>query len=98
MSVALVLSINNKQTKTHRETDRFFFEASGIQLAQVNRGLFHFCRVSFDQQIKNRVDLPEMVSVYPTYMLNRVTRTRMPTDCSSTVTETMEKKLVRTTD
>ncbi len=33
-----------------------------------------------------------------TYMLRRVTRTRIPTDCSSTVTETMEKKVVRTRD
>jgi hypothetical protein len=27
--------------QTHRETDRFF-EASGVQLAQTNRGQFHF--------------------------------------------------------
>ena len=33
---------------------------------------------------------------YPTYMCRRENTTRMPTDCSSTVTETMEKKHVRT--
>jgi hypothetical protein len=32
---------------------------------------------------------PQMVSVYPTYIWWRVTRTKMPTDCSSTVTQTM---------
>ena len=39
---------------------------------------------------------PEMVSEYPTYMWWRQNRKRNPTDCFSTVTETVGKKLVRT--
>ena len=37
-----------------RETDRFF-AASGVQLAQTNRGLFHYRREAFSSMIKSRV-------------------------------------------
>jgi hypothetical protein len=37
--------------QTHRETDRFF-TASGVQLAQQNRGLFHFHRAAFSANLK----------------------------------------------
>jgi hypothetical protein len=36
--------------QTHRETHRFF-AASGVQLAQHDRGLFHFRRVAFSSQL-----------------------------------------------
>jgi rRNA processing protein Krr1/Pno1 len=36
------------------ETDRFF-AASGVQLSQTDRGLFHFRRAAFVQHLKNRV-------------------------------------------
>ena len=39
---------------------------------------------------------PNGFGVPDIYMLNFVRRTTMPTDCSSTLTETMGKKLVRT--
>jgi hypothetical protein len=42
--------------QAHRETDRFF-AASGVQLAQTDRGQFHFRRAAFSAQLKNRVDL-----------------------------------------
>ena len=40
--------------QAHRETDRFF-TASGVQLAQSNRGWFHFRRVAFSSQLKSKV-------------------------------------------
>jgi hypothetical protein len=40
----------------HRETDRFF-TSSGVQLAQTDRGQFHFHRAAFSQQLKNKVVL-----------------------------------------
>ncbi len=40
--------------QAHRETDRFF-AASGVQLAQSDRGQFHFRRAAFSSQIKSRV-------------------------------------------
>jgi hypothetical protein len=42
--------------QTHRETDRFF-AASGVQLAQSDRGYFHFRRAAFLGQLKSRVGL-----------------------------------------
>jgi hypothetical protein len=42
--------------QTHRETDRFFTVA-GVQLAQSDRGQFHFRHSTFAQQLKNRVGL-----------------------------------------
>jgi hypothetical protein len=42
--------------ETHRETDRFF-SSSGVQVAQADRGLFHFRRVAFTEQLKSRVGL-----------------------------------------
>ena len=42
--------------QAHRETDRFF-AASGVQLAQTQRGMFHFRRASFSQQLKSKVGL-----------------------------------------
>jgi hypothetical protein len=41
--------------QAHRETDRFF-TASGVQLAQPNRGLFHFRRAAFSAHLKAKVD------------------------------------------
>jgi hypothetical protein len=38
------------------ETDRFF-AASGVQLAQTNRGMFHYLRSAFSVQLKNKVGL-----------------------------------------
>jgi hypothetical protein len=40
--------------QTHRETDRFF-AVSGVQLAQPNRGLFHFLRSTFSAHLKAKV-------------------------------------------
>jgi hypothetical protein len=40
--------------QAHRETDRFF-AASGVQLAQTQRGLFHFRCAAFSDQIKAKV-------------------------------------------
>jgi hypothetical protein len=40
--------------QAHRETDRFF-AASGIQLAQHDRGQFHFRRAAFSSQLKSKV-------------------------------------------
>jgi hypothetical protein len=42
--------------QAHRETDRFFV-ASGVQLAQHDRGLFNFLRAAFSAQFKSRVAL-----------------------------------------
>jgi hypothetical protein len=42
--------------QAHRETDRFF-AASGVQLAQTDRGQFHFRRAAFSAQLKSRVGL-----------------------------------------
>ena len=42
--------------QAHWETDRFF-AASGVQLAQTDRGLFHFRHEAFAQQLKSRVGL-----------------------------------------
>ena len=42
--------------QTHRETDRFF-AASGVQLAQTDRGQFHFRRAAFSSQLKTKVVL-----------------------------------------
>ena len=38
----------------HLETDRFF-AASGVQLAQTDRGQFHFRRTAFSSHLKSRV-------------------------------------------
>jgi hypothetical protein len=40
--------------QAHRETDRFF-AASGVQLAQTRRVMFHFHRAAFSVQIKAKV-------------------------------------------
>jgi hypothetical protein len=40
--------------KAHRETDRFF-AASGVQLAQTDRGHFHFRRAAFSSQLKAKM-------------------------------------------
>jgi hypothetical protein len=40
--------------QVHRETDRFF-AASGVQLAQSTRGLFHFRRAAFSSHLKAKV-------------------------------------------
>ncbi len=40
--------------QTHRETD-LFFSVSGVQLAQTDRGLFHFRRVAFSDTLKAKV-------------------------------------------
>ncbi len=42
--------------QTHRETDRFF-ATSGAQTTQTQRGMFHFRRAAFDQQLKSKVGL-----------------------------------------
>ena len=42
--------------QAHRETDRFF-AATGVQLAQTERGQFHFRRAAFSSQLKSRVGL-----------------------------------------
>jgi hypothetical protein len=42
--------------QAHRETDRFF-AASGVQLAQTDRGQFHFRRAAFSARLKSRVGL-----------------------------------------
>ena len=39
--------------QAHRETDRFF-AASGVQLAQHDRGQFHFRRAAFSSQLKSK--------------------------------------------
>jgi hypothetical protein len=41
--------------QAHRETDRFF-AASGVQLAQTQRGMFHFRRAAFSVHLKAKVD------------------------------------------
>jgi hypothetical protein len=40
--------------QSHRETDRFF-AASGVQLAQTHRGMFHFRRAAFSSSLKAKV-------------------------------------------
>ena len=40
--------------QAHRETDRFF-AISGVQLAQSNRGQFHYRRAAFSSQLKAKV-------------------------------------------
>jgi hypothetical protein len=40
--------------QTHRETDRFL-AASGVRLAQTDRGLFHFRRTTFSATLKAKV-------------------------------------------
>ena len=40
--------------QAHRETDRFF-AASGVQLAQSHRGMFHYRRVAFSSHLKTTV-------------------------------------------
>ena len=40
--------------QTNRETDRFF-AASGVQLAQSHRGMFHYRRAAFSSQFKTKV-------------------------------------------
>ncbi len=42
--------------QVHRETDRFF-AASGIQLAQTDRGVFHYRRAAFSSMLKRKVGL-----------------------------------------
>ncbi len=39
--------------QAHRETDRFF-AASGVQLAQTDRGFFHFLRAAFSGLLKSK--------------------------------------------
>jgi hypothetical protein len=39
--------------QAHRETERFF-ATSRVQLPQTDRGLFHFRRAAFAQQLKSR--------------------------------------------
>ena len=41
--------------QAHRETDRFF-AASGVQLAQTQRGMFHYRRAAFSAHLKAKVD------------------------------------------
>jgi hypothetical protein len=41
--------------QAHRETDRFF-AASGVQLPETQRGMFHFHHASFSAQLKSKVD------------------------------------------
>jgi hypothetical protein len=58
LSLALALSINNKQIflQAHRETDRFF-EASGVQSAQsTTSGFFHFRHAAFSSMLKSKCD------------------------------------------
>ena len=40
--------------QAHRETDRFF-AASGVQLAQSDRGQFHYRHTVFSSQLKSKV-------------------------------------------
>jgi len=40
----------------HRETDRFY-AVSGTQVSEHDRGLFHFRRAAFSQQLKSKVGL-----------------------------------------
>ena len=40
--------------QAHRETDRFF-AASGVQLAQSDRGRFHYKRAAFSSQLRSKV-------------------------------------------
>ena len=40
--------------QAHRETDRFF-AASGVQLAQHDRGFFHYRRAAFSSMLKSHV-------------------------------------------
>jgi hypothetical protein len=40
--------------QAQRETDRFF-AASGVQLAQSNRGQFHYRRAAFSSHLKSKV-------------------------------------------
>ena len=40
--------------QAHRETDRFF-AASGVQLAQFDRGFFHYRRAAFSSMLKSHV-------------------------------------------
>ena len=40
--------------QAHRETDRFF-AASGVQLAQHDRGQFHYLRAAFSSQRKSKI-------------------------------------------
>jgi hypothetical protein len=42
--------------QAHRETDRFF-AASGVQLAQTDRGVFHYRRSAFSSMLKRKVGL-----------------------------------------
>jgi hypothetical protein len=42
--------------QAHRETDRFV-AASGVQLTQTQRGMFHFRRAAFSQLLKRKVSL-----------------------------------------
>jgi hypothetical protein len=55
--------------QTHRETDHFF-AASGVQLAQTDRGQFHSRRAAFASQLKSRVDLALAKSVVLRITLN----------------------------
>ncbi len=41
--------------QAHRETDRFF-AASGVQLVQTDRGIFHYRRAVFSSMLKSRVE------------------------------------------
>jgi hypothetical protein len=42
--------------QAHRETDRFF-AVSGVQLAQTDRGVFHYCHSAFSSMVKSKVRL-----------------------------------------
>ena len=39
--------------QAHRETDRFF-AASGVQLAQTDRGFFHYRRAAYSAHLKSK--------------------------------------------
>ncbi len=55
--------------QVHRETDRFF-TASGIQIAQTDRGMFHYRRAAFSAQLKSKVDLTLVKTVALRITLN----------------------------
>ena len=49
----VVERLSNISLYAHRETDRFF-AASGVQLAQSTSDLYHYKRVTFSSQLKNK--------------------------------------------
>ncbi len=60
--------------QAHRETDRFF-AASGVHLAQTDRGMFHYHRATFSAQFKSKVGLAltKAATLRITLNLNRAT-------------------------